>query len=60
MAKKSIIEREKKREVLVDKYAILRKSIKEKIKSEESFEKKLDYYSQLQKLPRNSSPSRLV
>lgn len=60
MAKKSIVEREKKREALVNKYSSLRESIKEKIKSEESFEKKLEYYSQLQKLPRNSSPSRLV
>ena len=59
MAKKSIVEREKKRETLVNKYSELRKSLKEKIKSEESFEKKLGYYSQLQKLPRNSSPSRL-
>lgn len=59
MAKKSIIERERKREGLVNKYSSLRKSIKDRIRSEESFEKKLEYYSQLQKLPRNSSPSRL-
>ena len=59
MAKKSIIERERKREILVKKYSDLRKSIKDKIKAEESFEKKLEYYSQLQNLPRNSSSSRL-
>jgi small subunit ribosomal protein S14 len=60
MAKKSIIERERKRENLVEKYTVLRRSLKDKIKAEESFEKKLEYYSKLQKLPRNSSPSRLV
>lgn len=60
MAKKSIIEREKKRRFLVDKYSLLRKSLKEKIKTSQVFEDKLSYYFQIQNLPRNSSPTRLV
>lgn len=59
MAKKSIIEREKKRHFLVSKYSLLRKSLKEKIKNSPNFEDKLSYYFQLQNLPRNSAPSRL-
>lgn len=60
MAKKSVIEREKKRELLVKKYSELRNSLKEKIRNESSFEQKLYYCSLLQKLPRNSSNSRLI
>jgi small subunit ribosomal protein S14 len=60
MAKKSIVEREKKREIFAKKYSVLRKFLKGKIKSSSSFEEKLFYNSQLQKLPRNSSFSRLV
>jgi small subunit ribosomal protein S14 len=60
MAKKSIIQRENKRETLVKKYNVLRSFLKNKIKQENSFDKKLDFYSSLQKLPRNSSPSRLL
>ncbi len=60
MAKKSIIERERKRESLAKKHSVLRRFLKGKIKSSLSFEEKLFYNSQLQKLPRNSSFSRLV
>lgn len=60
MAKKSIIQRQKKREYLVNKYLQTRKLLKDKIKFEESFEAKLEYYSKLQKLPRNSSLTRIV
>lgn len=60
MAKKSIVQREKKRKALVKKYSTLRSTLKEKIIDEKSFEKKLDLYHKIQKLPRNSSPSRLV
>lgn len=60
MAKKSIIEREKKREILTNKYSKIRSDLKNKIKLEKSFEGKLAYYSQLQKLPRNSSLTRIV
>jgi small subunit ribosomal protein S14 len=60
MARKSLIEREKKRRVLSSKYASLRKFLKEKVRSSDSFEQKLFYHSQLQELPRNSSFSRLL
>nr|YP_009389135.1 ribosomal protein S14 [Euglena archaeoplastidiata]AKR17908.1 ribosomal protein S14 [Euglena archaeoplastidiata] len=59
MAKKSIVERERKRENLAKKYSTLRRFLKGKIKFSSSFEEKLFYSSQLQKLPRNSSFSRL-
>jgi small subunit ribosomal protein S14 len=59
MAKKSIVQREKKREALVKKYNEIRSSLKKSIKTEVSFEKKLDLYCKIQKLPRNSSSSRL-
>ncbi|MFW2545200.1 30S ribosomal protein S14 [Primorskyibacter sp. 2E107] len=60
MAKKSMIEREKKRQRLVEKYAAKRAALKEiatdESKSmEERFKARLD----LAKLPRNSAPSRL-
>lgn len=48
MAKRSTIARQAKRERLVAKYAALRKELKAK-----------GDYASLQKLPRNSSPSRL-
>nr|YP_009540993.1 ribosomal protein S14 [Discoplastis spathirhyncha]AYQ93501.1 ribosomal protein S14 [Discoplastis spathirhyncha] len=59
MAKKSLIEREKKRNFLSKKYSSLRNFLRTKIKNTQVLEEKLFYYSQLQKLPRNSSPSRL-
>lgn len=48
MAKKSTIAREQKRQKLAAKYAALRKELREK-----------GDYEALQKLPRNSSPTRL-
>lgn len=48
MAKKSIIARERKRERIVEKYAVLR----EKLKSENNWD-------ELDKLPKNSSKNRL-
>lgn len=60
MAKKSVIQREKKREILVNRFNNLRSLLKKKIKIERSFQKKLELYVQLQKLPKNSSSSRLI
>jgi len=48
MARKSLLAREEKRRRLVEKYADLRKELKEK-----------GDYEALQKLPKNSSPVRL-
>ena len=59
MAKKSMIEREKKRQKLVSNYAKKRYSIKKKIKSTNILQEKLNLHRQLQKLPRNSALVRL-
>jgi len=60
MAKKSLIAREVKRAKLIKKYDAKRKALKEAIRSPNaSFEEKENAQIQLQKLPRDSSPSRL-
>lgn len=59
MAKKSLIARQKKREKLVLKYKIKREDLKIRIKKEKFLDEKLNFYNQLQKLPRNSSRTRL-
>ncbi len=58
MAKKSMIEREKKREKLIAKYAEKRAALKEAFENAEDFEEKIEIHRQLQRLPRNSAPSR--
>jgi len=59
MAKKSIIEREKKRQRLVDKYANKRQELKEQLRQTTNQQEKMDIRQQIQILPRNSAPSRL-
>jgi small subunit ribosomal protein S14 len=59
MAKKSMIEREKKRIKLNQKYASKRATLLSKYKTEENFNTKLEIHSQLQKLPRNSAKTRI-
>ena len=60
MAKKSMIARENKRVKLVSKYATKRKALKEIIRDpSSSFEDKENAQIKLQKLPRDSSSSRL-
>ena len=60
MAKKAMIEREKKRQALVDKYAAKRAALKE-IANDESkpMEERFKARLKLAKLPRNSSATRL-
>jgi len=59
MAKVSMIERERKRERLVQKYAKKRAELKAKLKNTElSAEEREQLQVKLQKLPRNSSPVR--
>ena len=53
-----MIQRERKREKLIVKYAIKRNSIKEELKNVQSFQERLELYKKFQKVPRNSSPSR--
>jgi len=59
MAKKSMIERDKKRERLIAKFATVRKGLKDTIKSvTTSEEEKATAQIKLDSLPRDSSPSR--
>ena len=59
MAKKSMIEREKKRQSLIIKYATKRTIILKKLKTADSLETIFELNEKLQKLPRNSSRIRL-
>lgn len=54
MAKKSMIQREIKRNKLLNKYTKKRKEIKNLINSTENFENKIRLQRSLQKLPNNS------
>ena len=58
MAKKSMIEREKKRIRLEKKYTVKRATLLINYRNEEDFSKKLELHSKIQKLPRNSAPTR--
>jgi len=60
MAKKSIIERERKRRKIVRRYANKRANLKKIIAdASSSDEKRREALLAIQKLPRNASPSRL-
>ena len=59
MAKKSMIEREKKRIKLHNKYALKRTNLLKKYQSADSFSMKLEIHSKIQKLPRNSAKNRI-
>jgi small subunit ribosomal protein S14 len=59
MAKKSMIEREKKRIQLTNKYFLKRAILLKKYQAAENFNSKLEIHSKLQKLPRNSSKTRI-
>jgi small subunit ribosomal protein S14 len=59
MAKKSMIERERKRYLLVTKYKEKREFLKEQINNASSMEEKFTLHRKLQNLPRNSAPVRL-
>ncbi|MGY0561743.1 MULTISPECIES: 30S ribosomal protein S14 [unclassified Luteimonas] len=59
MAKKSMVNREVKRAKLAEKYAAKREELKKIISSPTSdYDVKMDAVAKLQKLPRDSSPSR--
>ena len=60
MAKKAMIEREKKRQKLVEQYAAKREALKEIAKDESKpMEERFKARLKLAKLPRNSSATRL-
>ncbi len=54
-----MIEREKKRIKLYNKYSLKRANLLKKYSNEKSFNLKLELHSKLQKLPRNSSKTRI-
>ena len=53
-----MIQREKKRERLIAKFANKRDAIKAELKQVNSFQERLTLYKKLEKLPNNSAPSR--
>jgi small subunit ribosomal protein S14 len=59
MAKKSMIEREKRRKKMVEKYAAKRQELKEKFDKATSQLEKMEIHRQIQQLPRNSAPNRV-
>nr|YP_010213929.1 ribosomal protein S14 [Linum narbonense]UBN07379.1 ribosomal protein S14 [Linum narbonense] len=59
MAKKSLIQREKKRQKLEKKYYLLRRSPKKELSKVLSLTDKREIHGKLQSLPRNSAPTRL-
>nr|AHK10006.1 ribosomal protein S14 [Prototheca wickerhamii] len=59
MSKKSMIEREKVRFSLVQKYLKKRQNLKNALKHANSIEEKFKLQIKLQQLPKNSAPSRL-
>jgi small subunit ribosomal protein S14 len=59
MAKKSMVEREKRRKKLAEKYAARRNQILEELKNLElSQEDRFTLQAQIQEIPRNAAPSR--
>lgn len=59
MAKKGRIERERKRQRLVQKFLNQRKELKRAFESADSLVERLQIHRALQQLPRNSAPVRL-
>ena len=59
MAKKSMIERDKKRLALNKKYSLRRTTLLKEYKNTKDFNLKLQIHSKIQKLPRNSAKTRI-
>ena len=59
MAKKSMVEREKKRIQLEKKHSIKRAQLLNAYRQETNFQLKMSLHSRIQKLPRNSSKIRI-
>ena len=53
-----MIQREKKRERLIAKYANKRLAIKKELRETQTFRTRLTLYKKFERVPRNSSPSR--
>uniref|UniRef100_UPI0030FE239F ribosomal protein S14 n=1 Tax=Zippelia begoniifolia TaxID=126646 RepID=UPI0030FE239F len=59
MARKSLIQRERKRQKLEQKFHSIRRSLKKEIRKVSSLSDKWEIYGKLQSPPRNSAPIRL-
>jgi small subunit ribosomal protein S14 len=59
MAKKSMIQREKKRKQLILKYMKKRQTIKSEFKQAILYKEKINFLNRWSLIPRNASPSRL-
>nr|CAI2546857.1 ribosomal protein S14 [Spirodela intermedia] len=59
MARKSLIQRERKRQKLEQKYHLIRRSLKKELSKIPSLSEKWEIHGKLQSLPRNSAPTRL-
>jgi len=59
MARKSLIQRERKKQKLEQKYHLIRRSLKKEIGKVSSLSDKWEIHGKLQSLPRNSTPTRL-
>nr|YP_009668557.1 ribosomal protein S14 [Haplomitrium blumei]QCW59332.1 ribosomal protein S14 [Haplomitrium blumei] len=59
MAKKSLIQREKKRQELGRKYELIRQSLRRRMRETISLDEKWEIRKRIQSLPRNSAPNRL-
>nr|YP_010621352.1 ribosomal protein S14 [Cuscuta epithymum]WBF90897.1 ribosomal protein S14 [Cuscuta epithymum] len=59
MARKSLIQRDQKRQKLERKYYLIRQALKKEIREVPLLSDKWKIYEKLQSLPRNSAPTRL-
>lgn len=59
MVKRSIIQRQIKRQKIVDKYALKKKLLANSLKLTNNLKEKYDLYLKIQQMPRNSSKTRL-
>ncbi|MEB3356626.1 MAG: 30S ribosomal protein S14 [Synechococcales bacterium] len=59
MAKKSMVERDKKRKKMVEKYAQKREALKAEFENAETQQERLAIHRQIQQLPRNSARIRV-
>nr|YP_009427808.1 ribosomal protein S14 [Circaeaster agrestis]ASV47684.1 ribosomal protein S14 [Circaeaster agrestis]QKI32455.1 ribosomal protein S14 [Circaeaster agrestis]QKI32540.1 ribosomal protein S14 [Circaeaster agrestis]QKI32625.1 ribosomal protein S14 [Circaeaster agrestis]QKI32710.1 ribosomal protein S14 [Circaeaster agrestis] len=59
MASKGLIQREKKRQRLEQKYHLIRRSLKKEISKVTSLREQSEIHGKLQSPPRNSAPTRL-
>jgi len=58
MAKQSMIQRERKREHLIIKYANKRAVLKKELSDTNNYKEQLQIYKKFEKIPRNSAPIR--